>query len=221
MRPRIVLTRGRTPATPYAAYADRLRDAGAEPIEVVDAEDVPDSFDGVLLAGGPDVAPARYGQEVHGAEKPDLVRDAVELDTVLPRSADVPVLAICRGMQVLNVYRGGTLVQDVGEKHRATGGEVILRPASVNPASRLAEISGTSPVVNHRHHQVVDRLGRGLRATAWSDGYIEAMEARDDPWVVAVQWHPERVADGLDQRVVAIFDAFIEATKRVPLRTEG
>lgn len=221
MRPRVVLTRGKTPATPYAAYVARLREAGAEPIEVTDPSEMPEEFDALCLAGGPDVDPSRYGQERDGAENADLVRDALELEVALPRAQGKPVLAICRGMQVLNVYRGGTLRQDVGNDHRATGDEVILRPAEVDPSSRLAEITGTDPVVNHRHHQVVDRLGDGLRATAWSDGYIEAMEATNGPWTVAVQWHPERRADGLADPVVAVFDAFVEAAKRIPTQARG
>jgi putative glutamine amidotransferase len=218
VRPRIILTRGKTPATPYAAYVARLREAGADPIEVTDASEMPDDFDGLCLAGGPDVEASRYGQERHGSERPDLIRDALELEVALPRSKGKPILAICRGMQVLNVYRGGTLLQDIGNDHRATGDEVILRPAQIDPSSRLAEVTGTAPVVNHRHHQVVDRLGHDLRATAWSDGYVEAMEATDEPWVLAVQWHPERRADGLSDPVVAVFDAFVEAAKKVPAR---
>lgn len=173
----------------------------------------------MCLAGGADVDPVRYGQVRDGADPPDLDRDSLELDVVLPRAAGKPILAICRGMQVLNVYRGGTLLQDVGKAHRATGDEVILRPAQIDPASRLATITGVDAVVNHRHHQVVDRLGKDLLPTAWSDGYIEAMEATDEPWVVAVQWHPERRPDGLSDRVVAIFDAFVEAAGRVPTRS--
>ena len=179
---------------------------------------MPEEFDGLCLAGGPDVDPSRYGQELTGSRSPDLVRDALELDVALPRSTGKPILAICRGMQVLNVYRGGTLLQDIGEGHQATGDHVILRPAEVDPSSRLVTITGIAPVVNHRHHQVVDRLGEGLRPTAWSDGYVEAMEATDEPWVVAVQWHPERRPDGLSDRVVAVFDAFVEAA-RAPART--
>lgn len=213
MKPRILLTRGRRPATPYAAYVERLHEAGAEPIEVIDPDDVPAEFDAVCLAGGPDVDPIRYGQERDGADPPDLDRDSLELDVVLPRAAGKPVLAICRGMQVLNVYRGGTLLQDIGKGHRAIGDEVILRPAQIDPSSRLATITGIDAVVNHRHHQVVDRLGRDLLPTAWSDGYIEAMEATDEPWVLAVQWHPERRADGLADPVVAVFEAFVEAAK--------
>lgn len=220
VRPRIVLTRGKTPATPYAAYVARLREAGAEPIEVTDLSEMPEDFDGLCLAGGPDVEPSRYGQDRNGVETVDLVRDELELEVALPRSKGKPVLAICRGMQVLNVYRGGTLKQHIGKDHQAIGDEVILRPAQIEPSSRLAEISGTEPVVNHRHHQVVDRLGEGLRATAWSDGHIEAMEGTDEPWTLAVQWHPERRADGLADPVVAVFDAFVEAA-RAPARTSG
>lgn len=218
MRPRIVLTRGKTPASTYANYVARLREAGADPIQVTEASEMPEEFDGLCLAGGPDVEPSRYGQERDGAETIDLMRDELELEVALPRSKGKPVLAICRGMQVLNVYRGGTLLQHIGKDHQAIGDEVILKPARIDPSSRLAGISGEAPVVNHRHHQVVDRLGEGLRATAWSDGYVEAMEATDEPWVLAVQWHPERRADGLADPVVGVFDAFVEAAKRVPAR---
>src|SRR5687767_4684188 len=173
VKPRILLTRGRRPPAPYAAYLERLREAGAEPIEVIGPEDIPAEFDAVCLAGGPDVDPVRYGQERNGADPPDLDRDSLELDVVLPRAEGKPILAICRGMQVLNVYRKGTLTQDIGKAHRAIGDEVILRPARVDPSSRLAAITGIAPVVNHRHHQVVDRLGQDLRATAWSDDYVE------------------------------------------------
>lgn len=221
MRPRIVLTRGKTPAKPYAAYVARLVEAGAEPIEVTDPSEMPEEFDGLCLAGGPDVEPSRYGQERDGAETIDHVRDALELEVALPRAKGKPVLAICRGMQVLNVYRGGTLKQHIGKDHQAVGDEVIFKPATIDPSSRLAEISGVEPVVNHRHHQVVDRLGDGLRATAWSDGHVEAMEATDETWVLAVQWHPERRDDGLADPVVAVFDAFVEQAKKVPARASG
>ncbi len=219
MRPRILLTRGRAHPAQYAAYVERLTEAGADVRPVVDPDDVPAEFDGVCLAGGPDVAPGRYGQP----PAPDLGvvdadRDHLELDVLLPRSRGKPVLAICRGIQVLNVHRRGTLVQHIGEAHHATGDDVILRAARIEPTSRLAGISGAGAVVNHRHHQVVDRLGDGLRAVAWSDGYVEGLEATDEPWVVGVQWHPERVCDGLDPSVTAIFGAFVRSTQGVTSR---
>ncbi|MGH2377145.1 MAG: gamma-glutamyl-gamma-aminobutyrate hydrolase family protein [Candidatus Limnocylindria bacterium] len=213
MKPRILLTRGRRPAGPYAAYVARIREAGAEPIEVIGPEDIPPAFDGICLTGGPDVDPVRYGQERNGADEPDLHRDKLELDEVLPRAAGRPILAICRGMQVLNIHRNGTLIQDIGQAHKATGDAVILLPARIAPSSRLAAISGTDPVVNHRHHQVVDKIGEGLRPTAWADGYVEAFESTDGSWLLGVQWHPERVADGLSPNVVGIFGAFVEAAR--------
>lgn len=219
MKPRILLTRGRARPEQYLAYVERLREAGAAPIEVADPEDVPAEFDGICLAGGPDVAPSRYGQvPERDLGVIDEHRDRLELNEVLPRAGGRPILAICRGIQVLNVHRGGTLVQHIGEAHHATGDDVILRPARVERRSLLAEISGTDPVVNHRHHQVVDRLGGGLRATAWSDEYVEGLEATDERWVVGVQWHPERVRDGLDPRVTSVFSAFVHATQRVAAR---
>ena len=218
VRPRIVLTRGKTPATPYAAYVARLREAGAEPIEVIDPEDIPAEFDAVCLAGGPDVDPIRYGQERDGARDPDLHRDSLELDVVLPRAAGKPVLAICRGLQVLNVFRCGTLIQDIGDDHRAKHDDVKSHPVRIEPGTRLAEVCGTSLVVNSRHHQVLDRLGQGLKSSAWAGDVIEAAELSGGAWVVGVQWHPERVQDGLSDNGIRIFDAFVEAARRVPAR---
>lgn len=216
-KPRILLTRGRLPAR---AYADRLREAGAEPIEIGAGDAVPERIDGLCLSGGPDVDPERYGEGRRGAEEPDGPRDALELARLLPLAIRerIPVLAICRGLQVLNVHRGGTLMQDVGEAHRAKGDEVILHRVSVDPSSRLAAACGTSLVVNSRHHQVLGRLGDGLRPTAWVDGWVESAELAGDTWVVGVQWHPERTQDGLDESAERIFQAFVREAERVPAR---
>jgi putative glutamine amidotransferase len=162
-----------------------------------------DIADGLILSGGEDVDPARYGQAPH--PKLGMVsreRDEVEfaaLERALER--ELPVLAICRGMQLLNVAFGGTLYQDLPSLR--DGGLIHEQDApitkrwhavEVEEGSRPAEIFGeTKLFINSFHHQGVDRLGEGLRAWGWAeDGLVEGIEAADHPWVVGVQWHPER-----------------------------
>ena len=154
------------------------------------------------MSGGPDIDPAAYGAEPHprlGPVEPRL--DAFELAVV--RRADalgIPVLGICRGSQVLNVARGGTLHQHVPDvsdgsvSHRQTeSGRETTHDVRIEPGSRLAEIVGPGDLdVNAFHHQAVDRLGRGLRAVAWADdGIVEAIEGDGDGLYLGVQWHVE------------------------------
>lgn len=159
--------------------------------------------DGLILAGGCDVDPARYGQRQH-PETVGLVpeRDAFEL-ALLERAveADVPTLCVCRGMQVLNVLRGGTLIQHLpdvlhSEEHRRHSGtfdgnehDVRLTPGSLAARAAGAELTMTKS----HHHQGIDELGEGLRATghATGDGLIEAIELPSASFVLGVQWHPE------------------------------
>jgi gamma-glutamyl-gamma-aminobutyrate hydrolase PuuD len=215
MSPRVVVTKG---AGSIDAYVSVLRAVGMEPIELAAGQRIP-AFDAVCLSGGPDVEPRRYGQEPHETVKTDPDRDALELDELLPRVWEdgSPILAICRGLQVLNVFRHGSLLQHIGEAHRATGSDVKPHMVVVDPTSRLAAISGSHLVVNSRHHQVIDRLGDGLRSTAWADQYVEAVEAPERPWILGVQWHPERTGE-VDPAAVRIFEAFAGAARRVPAR---
>jgi putative glutamine amidotransferase len=188
--------------------ADYVRSvAGAGGIPVVlpvqsDAPEVVDALvarlDGVVLAGGPDVDPSRYGAEAHPrTDAPREPRDRFEL-AVLDAAArrGIPVLAICRGLQALNVARGGTLHQHIPElidEDHGGGGVFATRSVSVAPESRLAELlgAGTAPASCH-HHQAVDTIGRGLVPVAWAtDGTVEALEDPDQPFLVGVQWHPE------------------------------
>jgi putative glutamine amidotransferase len=173
-------------------------------------------FDGLVLLGGGDLAPSTYGQQPHervyGVSE---VRDAFELG--LARAAialGTPTLAICRGHQILNVALGGTLDQHITDRlpgHGRPGTErgTELHDISLEPGSRLAAALGvTRARCSSHHHQAVDRLGRGLRATAWAeDGVIEGVELDGDGWVVGAQWHPEDTAadDPVQQR---LFDAF-------------
>jgi putative glutamine amidotransferase len=178
-------------------------------------------FDGLVLVGGGDVDPARYGQEA----RPEVAhvspaRDSFELPLACAAVAGgVPTLAICRGVQVLNVALGGTLHQHISDRedllpHRRTEGEGVLHAVRVQPGSRLAKAMGVerADAFSH-HHQAIDRLGAGLVPVAWADdGLLEAVEG-EEGWVVGVQWHAEASAatDPLQQ---AIFDAFVAEARR-------
>jgi putative glutamine amidotransferase len=179
-----------------------------------------DRVDGICLSGGPDLHPDAYGAAAHAELGPTEPRlDAFEL--ALARAADerdMPILAICRGMQVLNVARGGTLHQHlpdvVGDAvtHRQPGapGEPI-HPVSVAAGSRLAGILGHRHVrVNSFHHQAVDVLGERLTITARAaDGTVEAFESAGSGFVLGVQWHAECLVDHDEQ--AALFTALVDA----------
>jgi len=220
-----------------ARYLDALHRAGAreaifEPVALSDAAaaTLVLRFDGVLLLGGGDPDPARYGAtarpEVYGV---DPGRDACELALVrAAHRAGVPVLAVCRGHQITNVAFGGSLLQHItdapglGDHGRpGVGGRASVHRISVEPVSRLADALGTTEVVGScHHHQAVDRVADGLRVTARADdGVVEAIEPADPfaPWLVGVQWHPEDRAgepdpDGRTNQ--ALFTAFVEECRR-------
>lgn len=184
--------------------------------------------DGLVLMGGPDIDPSCFGQEPspHGYGI-DPVRDRFELDCLEAAIIrDVPVLAICRGMQLLNVLHGGTLYQHLpavstmGNHGDPTRTGPVEHDVDVVPGTRLADaLQLTSLSVSSFHHQGVDRVGRGLQVTARSsDGLPEAVELADG-WVVGVQWHPEHTAaqDTAQQRLV---DRFVHvARQRLARRT--
>jgi putative glutamine amidotransferase len=205
-------------------YSEAVETAGGAPVHVslipkadyIDA--VVAGLDGILLPGSDsDVDPLRYGQQPHPKLGPvHPIKD--ETDLLLIEAAEkrqLPVLAICFGMQVLNVARGGTLIQDIESqlpdaiKHEQ--GAPRDRPShrvSLLEKTRLASIAGDeAAVVNSHHHQAIETLGAHLIATAWStDGIIEALEdPRPDRFVVAVQWHPELgwERDAISQRLFA------------------
>ena len=193
-------------------YLTAVRAVGLEPVPMrTTGTPSLKGLDGLLLTGGTDVDPARYGQApARETDEPDDERDVFEL-AILERAldAELPVFAICRGMQLLNVALGGTLVQHV-TGHRLIGGgthRVLVKPES----ALAAVVGGTEIIVNSRHHQVLDRLGQGLVVTGTApDGVIEAVWRPGRPVVFGVQWHPEdRVAESASDR--SLFDAFAAA----------
>jgi putative glutamine amidotransferase len=158
-----------------------------------------DGLDGLVLPGGPDPHPSRWGEPVHPATVSDEARDGLEYD-LLAACLDrrIPVLGVCRGLQLVNVALGGTLVQDLPHApldHRGPADRTVLAHGlRILPGSRMAEISQTTELrVNTAHHQGIGRLGDGLVASGWAeDGCVEAIEwASDEQWLVAVQYHPE------------------------------
>jgi putative glutamine amidotransferase len=187
-----------------ADYVRAVAAAGAIPIVLPAQSDAVsvllDHVNGVLLTGGADVDPARYGAEVDpNTGAPDPNRDAFEMELVdAATAARLPVLAICRGIQVLNVARGGSLHQHLpdvvaNETHAETPGVYGRHHVRIDPTSRLYSLmrSPESDVPTH-HHQAVDRIGAGLVAAAWADdGTVEALEDPDADFLLAVQWHPE------------------------------
>lgn len=191
-----------------ADYVRSLERSGALPLVLPTlapehAEPLLDRLDGLVLSGGVDVDPALYGRPRHPKlGRVDRARDDFEL--ALTRHAlrrDLPLLAICRGLQVLNVATGGTLIQDIPSelegavKHAAPGRRTRRsHPVEVASGSKLREILGAGPLsVNSFHHQAIDRLGEGLSVSGRcpGDGVIEAVEMKDRSFVLGVQWHPE------------------------------
>lgn len=214
-------------------YVEVLRAAGGVPWVIPLLSHDPDTLheifsrlDGVLLTGGADVDPARYGEPklpVCGYIDPD--RDAVEL--ALLHHAEqhrLPVLAVCRGIQILNVAGGGTLYQDIPTqvpaalKHdhftnpQQPSRKLLSHEVTMKPGTRLHGLLGAAVVsVNSMHHQAIKELAPGLTATAYApDGVIEAVESAGDRFVLAVQWHPEELTDG-QPGMRRLFEALVAA----------
>lgn len=191
-----------------------------------------DRLDGLVVSGGPDIDPALYGQPPHPHLGPiERHADPRELEVV--RAADerrIPILAICRGMQLANVARGGTLWQDLPSErpsaiqHRQTvPGSRPTHTVLIDEDSRLAGLTddGTGArtlAVNSFHHQAVRTLGRGLRITARAeDGLVEGIEATDHPFLVGVQWHVESLV--ADPRHEALFAGLVQAARAARTQT--
>lgn len=212
-------------------YLASVEQSGAR-ARVLDVSESPralmDTLDGVLLTGGGDVDPVLYGEERHpSVEDAEPGRDEFEID--LARRAmetDMPLLAICRGAQVLNVAAGGTLVQDIPSAvttelpHSLTEPkDAVAHPIQITRGSRLHNALGASVDaactcrVNSRHHQSVGKLGKELFASAVApDGVIEAIESPHAAFCVGVQWHPENFWRTGDFK--PLFDAFVDAARQ-------
>ena len=211
-----------------ATYAEAVRRVGGAPLLLppggaeAEAHAIVAGLDGLLLAGGSDIDPLRYGAERDphtGPPRGD--RDGTELTLLAAAlAAGLPVLGVCRGMQVLNVYFGGTLIQHLpdvvgSEVHCPTVGAHGEHSVRMADQGRVAAAMGARADVATYHHQGIERLGEGLVAVGWADdGTIEAVEVAGEPWVVGVQWHPEVSGAG------ELFEHFIAACSR-ELAAEG
>ena len=213
------------------SYVHAVARAGAAPllIPLLADEDLLhvlyDKIDGLLLPGGVDVHPKRYGEEIH-PKCGDIseIRDEVELALIQwARADDKPLLAICRGIQTLNVALGGSLYQDIKAmvpraiRHDYDSSHArnqVAHDVVVTPGSHLTRLAGTDVLaVNSFHHQAIKELAPGLTITARApDGMIEAVEEEGRTFVLGVQWHPEDLAPD-DDRAQRLFDALVEACR--------
>ena len=221
-----------------ASYTEAVLAAGLRPyilpvLRAEDADAMLDGMAGLVLTGGEDVDPARYGSSPHPAlGEVHAGRDAFEIALVLAaRERRLPTLAICRGVQVVNVALGGTLVQDLpterpsalahdGQSDRTAR----VHEVSIVPRSRLARTIGTTgAMINSMHHQAVEEVGRGLAAVAHApDGVIEGLEWTDDDWwMTGVQWHPEELTATTEDWDRALFAAFAAAVRANALSSRG
>ena len=203
------------------AYSDAVLHCGALPFLIPVsrpelATEVLAGFDLLILPGGGDVSPSLYGEEIDGAIEPDLEMDLFHIALIKhAHSAGIPILGICRGIQIINTAFGGSLYQDLA---RSIGTKIHHRRYDIpsgyahivhaEPGSEIEKIIGSSALTNSLHHQGIKELGKGLRATAHTeDGLIEAIEGEN---ILAVQWHPEAMAE-----MAGIFSYSIDKASRL------
>jgi len=202
------------------AYVLKLEAVGARPLVVPPSTDAVDetldALDGLLLTGGPDLDPALYGADAHEAtDDPRTSRDAGELALLTAAlERDLPVLAVCRGSQLLNVARGGDLVQHLPETlghegHKHEPGTFSEHDVEVKAGTRLRSLVGQHAPVRSHHHQGFGRVGEGLVEAAWAeDGTLEGIEDPSRRFALGVLWHPEAGED------TALFEALVEEARR-------
>jgi putative glutamine amidotransferase len=203
-----------------AVYVRAVETAGGRalliPPSVDGIQETLDAVDGLLFSGGSDLDPDLYDQEPH-AETNDIVAERDSAEIALMRAAlerDMPVLAVCRGSQVLNVALGGDLVQHLpdvvgDEKHKHTPGEFADHDVDVLPGTKVQRILGDRAPVKSHHHQGYGRIGGGLQEAARADdGTVEALEDPDRRFALGVLWHPEAGED------FALFEALVEEASR-------
>jgi putative glutamine amidotransferase len=202
------------------SYTRTIERAGGTPVVLppVPASSIPGliaRIDGLVVAGGRDVDPSLYEQTAHEqTDPPDHRRDRFELFmTRAAIDADLPLLAIGRGMQILNVARGGSLTQHLpdrigNEGHKPDPVKMTTHDVQLSETSKLGRVLGASAEVPAAHHQAIDSIGRGLLTVAWtSDQVVEAIELQGQRFCIGVQWHPE---EGDDAR---IFEALVTAAR--------
>ncbi|MER6297944.1 gamma-glutamyl-gamma-aminobutyrate hydrolase family protein [Kitasatospora sp. NPDC001539] len=204
-------------------YVDAVARAGGTPVllppQPGGVDHLLDALDGLVLAGGPDIDPARYAAPADPRTgPPHPARDDWEsrlLAAALARN--LPLLGVCRGMQLLNVELGGTLRQHLPDgSHQIVPARFVRHRIGLVDGSSLAAVLGPAADVSCYHHQAVDRLGTGLRATAWAaDGTVEALELAGHRFAVGVQWHPETDPDDL-----RLFEALLTAGRTTPTHRE-
>jgi putative glutamine amidotransferase len=215
-----------------ANYVKLIRESGGQPVilplveTLEEARETVGRLDGLLLSGGGDLDPARYGQNVRRTDQLGAPARNTS-DLYLARAAQergTPTLGVCLGIQVMNVEFGGTLLQHLPEdvpgslKHEEEDGETLEHAVAVEPGSILARILGAaSALVNSFHHQSIGKVAPGFRVAAKSpDGVIEAIERPDLPFYVGVQWHPERMLDSPVTRKLT--GAFVDAGRGATVR---
>ncbi|MGI8886364.1 MAG: gamma-glutamyl-gamma-aminobutyrate hydrolase family protein [Gaiellaceae bacterium] len=188
-------------------YVDAVERAGGRPVLIPPSEqgvaETLETLDGIVFSGGADIDPSLYGAEAHPeTDTPQARRDAGEmalLEAALER--DMPTLAICRGFQLLNIARGGDLVQHLPDavgtdEHKQVPGVFVEHPVEVKDGTRLASMVGARSDVTSHHHQGIGRVGEGLVEAAWAgDGTLEGVEDPSQRFLVGVQWHPEAGKD--------------------------
>jgi putative glutamine amidotransferase len=204
----------------HRVYVDCVLRAGGIPVVLPPVGDVGtelvERLDGIILTGGADVEASRYGAHPHETTFTRPERDTFEF-ALLDRAiaAGTPVLAICRGLQLLNVARGGTLTQHLpdtlgGTGHQPNPGCFGTTTITLAPETALGALLGTEVNGRCHHHQAIDRLGSGLVAAGWAaDGTVEAIELASAPFALGVQWHPEQDSDDL-----RLFNALVDAADR-------
>ena len=178
-------------------YIDALTRLGAEAVCITSPDIDPACYDGMLIPGGGDMSPEFYGEEMNGSEEPEReldLRQMAAFDGFV--RVQKPILGICRGIQVLNVCLGGTLIQDLEQKElhsRMGSSDDKIHPCYAVRGSLIEKLYGSMPVTNSAHHQAIRNLGDGLKITMTSsDGVVEAVEHSFLP-VFGLQWHPERM----------------------------
>lgn len=224
-----ITTYGRNDEDEYtlpAVYVEAVRRAGGIPLLIPHGESrieaLLSALDGIIISGGGDIDPAHYGSAGHPTiYMIDAERDATELE--LARrivASDKPTLCICRGMQVLNVALGGTLIEHLPDvvsgkiNHRLEPDQHTEHDLTILQDTQLAALIGSGPThCVSWHHQAIRTLAPGLTVSAQAaDGTIEAVEVTDHPWLIAVQWHPEMSA-ATDPRQQQLFDRFVAAAR--------